>query len=157
MLDHKPRRKGVRKITDFFAKITKKPRPIAIELKGIRKSPSDSMDEKEDLEEVEEEPKKQESKKPKVFASMKPVKKTDKALDMYQIPEERIGANPDVEYRIAHMKYYDYLVGEKFPLLSKDFYAKANNMKGRTFRDWFPNREFYKFILRKVEGVIKKH
>ena len=109
------------------------------------------------MEEVQEDPKKQESKKPKVSASMKPVKKTDKALDMYQIPEERIGANPDVEYRIAHMKYYDYLVGEKFPLLSKDLYAKANNMKGRTFRDWFPNREFYKFILRKVEGVIKKH
>ena len=75
VLDHKVCKKEVRKITFFFTRITQKPKPIAIELKEIRKSPSDSMDEEDALEEVQEEPKKQESKKPKVSSS-KPVIKT---------------------------------------------------------------------------------
>ena len=77
----------------------------------------------------------------KSLSKVKRRKARDKvSVDMYKIPEDRVGQKPDkcsAEYRFAHLQYYGYLVVEKFPLLGNATHAKANDIKKQTFQDWF--------------------
>ena len=77
----------------------------------------------------------------KSLSKVKRRKARDKVnVDMYKIPEDRVGQKPDkcsAEYRFAHLQYYGYLLVEKFPLLGNATHAKANDIKKQTFQDWF--------------------
>ena len=70
----------------------------------------------------------------------------DQSDDAFKIPAELIGENPDTrspEFRLAHMTFYEQLIKDKFPTLSKSKYASANGLKDSTFRAWFAKKAGY--------------
>ena len=56
-------------------------------------------------------------------------------ISHFKISPSIVGENPDKlspAFRVAHVDYYERLIDEKFPMVSKAQYERANGIKVRT-------------------------
>ena len=119
------------KLTDFFKRVKSKPRcsPAPIEMKTISRVRSTSPElEPPSLPDAKSRPSRS------MQSSLPKKSKAGGEVDIshFKISPSIVRENPDKsspEFRVAHVDYYERLIEEKFPMVSKAQYARANGIK----------------------------